>query len=185
MRGSWPAACAAMASRSFPEGPPELIPWQARAYREGFSAEIAERYLIYASTLDASPFLPRVTVPTLVIHRQSGREPPPVANSRDFAAMIPNARLMAVATVPWLEMEPIIDAVNAFLAEGGSPAGLSRREAQILGLLADGKSNLEISAQLFLSLRTVERHITHVYDKLGVRNRAEATAYAVKLGLAR
>jgi DNA-binding CsgD family transcriptional regulator/pimeloyl-ACP methyl ester carboxylesterase len=184
MRGSWPAACATMASRSFPEGPPELIPWLARAYSEGFSAEIAERYLVYASTLDASSFLPRVTAPTLVMYRHGGREPPSVANSRHFAAMIPNARLMAVATVPWLEMEPIIDAVNAFLSEGVSTAGLTKREAEVLGLLAAGKSNLEISAQLFLSLRTVERHITHIYDKLGVRNRAEATSYAVKHGIA-
>jgi DNA-binding CsgD family transcriptional regulator len=186
MRGSWPAACATMASRSFPEGPPELIPWLARSYSEGFSAEIAERYLIHASTLDASPFLPRVKAPTLVMYRQNGRAPPSVDFIRDFAAMIPNARLVAVegsTTVPW-DMEPIIDAVNTFLAEGVSTAGLSRREAEILGLLAVGKSNLEISAQLFLSLRTVERHITHVYDKLGVRNRAEATSYAVKHSLA-
>jgi DNA-binding NarL/FixJ family response regulator len=61
---------------------------------------------------------------------------------------------------------------------------LTRREAEVLALLAVGESNLEISTQLVLSLRTVERHITNVYHKLGVRNRAEATAYAVKHGLA-
>jgi len=85
------------------------------------------------------------------------------------------------------DMEEAAAAVEAYVGESsvaGHQAGLTRREAEILGLLAVGKSNLEISAQLFLSLRTVERHITNLYGKLGVRNRAEATSYAVKHGLA-
>ncbi len=58
------------------------------------------------------------------------------------------------------------------------PAGLTKREAEVLGLIASGKSNREMAAALFLSPRTVERHIANIYLKLDVHNKAEATAYA-------
>jgi DNA-binding CsgD family transcriptional regulator len=64
------------------------------------------------------------------------------------------------------------------------PAGLTRREAQVLGLLAAGRSNKEIAAELFLSERTVERHITNVYRKIGTHRRTEAMAFALRHGLA-
>jgi DNA-binding CsgD family transcriptional regulator len=64
------------------------------------------------------------------------------------------------------------------------PAGLTRREAAVLGLVAAGRSNKEIAAQLFLSERTVERHITNVYRKIGTRRRTEAMAFALRHGLA-
>jgi predicted ATPase/DNA-binding CsgD family transcriptional regulator len=54
------------------------------------------------------------------------------------------------------------------------PAGLSRREAEVLGLIAAGRSNRQIAAELFISARTVERHIENLYRKLDVHNRAEA-----------
>src|SRR5215218_1652682 len=64
------------------------------------------------------------------------------------------------------------------------PAGLTRREAEVLGLLAAGHSNKEIAAELFLSERTVERHITTVYRKIGTHRRTEAMAFALRHGLA-
>jgi DNA-binding CsgD family transcriptional regulator len=69
-------------------------------------------------------------------------------------------------------------------AASAYPAGLTRREAEVLGLLAAGHSNKEIAAQLFLSERTVERHITTVYRKIGTRRRTEAMAFALRHGLA-
>ncbi|HEX5505495.1 MAG TPA: helix-turn-helix transcriptional regulator [Thermomicrobiales bacterium] len=65
-----------------------------------------------------------------------------------------------------------------------SPARLSRREAEVLGLLAQGLSNKEIAGVLWLSERTVERHITDLYRKIGVGRRSEATAFALQHGLA-
>ncbi len=59
------------------------------------------------------------------------------------------------------------------------PARLSRREAEVLGLLAQGLSNKEIAGILWLSERTVERHITSLYRKIGVERRSEATAFAL------
>jgi predicted ATPase/DNA-binding CsgD family transcriptional regulator len=65
-----------------------------------------------------------------------------------------------------------------------APAGLSPREAEVLRLLAAGRTNREIADTLFLSVRTVERHITNLYAKIGARGRADATAFALRHGLA-
>jgi DNA-binding NarL/FixJ family response regulator len=61
------------------------------------------------------------------------------------------------------------------------PAGLSGREREILRLLATGHSNEDIARRLFVSIRTVERHVSNIYAKLGAEGRharAVATAYA-------
>jgi DNA-binding CsgD family transcriptional regulator len=63
------------------------------------------------------------------------------------------------------------------------PDGLTTREIEVLGLIASGRTTQEISDELIISVNTVERHITHVYQKIGARGRAEATAYAVQHGL--
>jgi DNA-binding CsgD family transcriptional regulator len=64
------------------------------------------------------------------------------------------------------------------------PAGLTAREATVLGLLASGRSNPEIAATLVLSVKTVERHTVNLYAKIGARNRVDAAAYALRHGLA-
>jgi len=56
--------------------------------------------------------------------------------------------------------------------------GLSAREAQVLRLVATGKTNRAIAAELFISERTVERHVSNIFIKLDVSSRAAATAYA-------
>jgi DNA-binding NarL/FixJ family response regulator len=60
------------------------------------------------------------------------------------------------------------------------PDGLTTREAEVLQLLAAGRSNAQIAAALVLSVRTVERHIMNLYPKIGTHNRAEAAAYAIR-----
>jgi DNA-binding CsgD family transcriptional regulator len=64
------------------------------------------------------------------------------------------------------------------------PDGLTHREIEVLRLIAAGSSNREIAATLFISERTVNRHITNLYGKIGARGRADATAYALRHGLA-
>ena len=60
---------------------------------------------------------------------------------------------------------------------------LTGRELQILRHIAQGASNREIATRLDLSVRTVERHITNVYTKIGARGKADATAYVFRHGL--
>jgi predicted ATPase/DNA-binding CsgD family transcriptional regulator len=61
---------------------------------------------------------------------------------------------------------------------------LTRRELEVLQLIASGLGNREIAEQLVLSVRTVERHITNLYGKIRVRGKAGATAYALRHGIA-
>lgn len=59
-----------------------------------------------------------------------------------------------------------------------APGGLSLREAQVLRLVAAGKTNRAIADELFLSEKTVHRHLSNIFTKLGVASRSAATAYA-------
>jgi DNA-binding CsgD family transcriptional regulator len=75
---------------------------------------------------------------------------------------------------------PDLERVEA-LSRAAAPeavGGLSPRELQVLRCLATGKTNRAIAAELFISERTVERHVSNIFTKLGVQSRAAATAYA-------
>jgi DNA-binding CsgD family transcriptional regulator/tetratricopeptide (TPR) repeat protein len=64
-----------------------------------------------------------------------------------------------------------------------NPAGLTRRELEVLGLVAEGLRNPEIAQRLFVSTRTVDHHVSAILRKLGVQTRGQASAEAVRLGL--
>jgi len=77
--------------------------------------------------------------------------------------------------------------VTAALAGGAAeplPGNLTARQAEVLRLLADGLTNKEIAARLYLSPGTVERHLATIYRKLGLGGRVDAARYAVEHGLA-
>jgi DNA-binding NarL/FixJ family response regulator len=66
-------------------------------------------------------------------------------------------------------------AARRFLSGGGRPiADLTEREAEVLALIADGRSNPEIARELALSVKTVQNHVSHVLAKLQVRDRTQA-----------
>jgi DNA-binding CsgD family transcriptional regulator/tetratricopeptide (TPR) repeat protein len=65
-----------------------------------------------------------------------------------------------------------------------NPAKLTEREVEVLALVAEGLRNVEIAERLFLSGKTVEHHVSAILRKLGVRTRGQASAEAVRLGLA-
>ncbi|MCL4265235.1 MAG: response regulator transcription factor [Anaerolineae bacterium] len=60
---------------------------------------------------------------------------------------------------------------------------LTPRELEVLQLMADGRRNEEIAAQLFLSIQTVKNHVRSIYSKLAVESRVEAVLYAQKMGI--
>jgi DNA-binding CsgD family transcriptional regulator/pimeloyl-ACP methyl ester carboxylesterase len=118
-----------------------------------------------------------------------------------LAAAIPNARLVTLdapdsgffSTAG--ETPLAIPVIENFLATLGvfdlSPpesafkpgSRLSPRETEVLRLIASGRSNQQIADELVLSVRTVERHITNLYGKIGAHGKADATAYALRHGL--
>ncbi len=67
--------------------------------------------------------------------------------------------------------------------EDGLPISLSAREMEVLALIAEGKSNQEISAELYLALNTVKRHAYNIFAKLEVKKRTQAVSRARQLGL--
>ncbi|HTU30772.1 MAG TPA: response regulator transcription factor [Solirubrobacteraceae bacterium] len=67
---------------------------------------------------------------------------------------------------------------------GPLPDELTPREAEVLRLIAAGRSNGEIAAELFVSAATVKTHVNHVFAKIGARDRAQAVHYAYTHGLA-
>lgn len=68
-------------------------------------------------------------------------------------------------------------------AGGRLPDGLTRREAEVLALIAQGRSNAEIAGDLFISEATVKTHINNLFAKAGLRDRAQAVTYAFRNGL--
>jgi DNA-binding NarL/FixJ family response regulator len=68
-------------------------------------------------------------------------------------------------------------------ATSPAPPRLSSRESEVLGLLAEGLGTGEIASSLYMSESTAKTHITHIYQKLGAANRAQALVTAMRLGL--
>jgi DNA-binding NarL/FixJ family response regulator len=72
---------------------------------------------------------------------------------------------------------------SLLLAPAALPAGLTAREVEVLRLVATGQSNAQIATALVLSEKTVARHLSNIFSKLGVGSRTAATAYAFEHGL--
>ena len=82
------------------------------------------------------------------------------------------ARLVEVATLP-----------GTAAGSGPLPDGLTEREAEVLRLIAAGRSNAEIGRELFVSEATVKTHVNRIFAKTGSRDRPQAIAYAHRRGL--
>jgi DNA-binding CsgD family transcriptional regulator len=85
-----------------------------------------------------------------------------------------------------LGARPALAAIDALMASDSSDraGGLTARETEVLRLVAEGKTNRLIALDLYLSEKTVARHLSNIFAKLGVSTRSAATAYAYQHGLA-
>jgi len=166
-----------------------------------------QRYLaLLAATLARWEAAEQHFEQALALNRRMGGRPGEAATLHDFAAMLirrgrrddqARARELAAAAqqiAAELGMARLAEQAAAVLAaaEGEQerarrpalPAGLSEREIEVLRLVAAGKSNREIGETLVLSINTVNRHVSHIFEKTGAQNRAEATAFALRHALA-
>lgn len=133
----------------------------------------------------------QVTCPVAVVTRADA-VPVPGRTPADFAAAFPHGELRVLPTgsrvAPFGDPRAVEELIDEFFGPGSASAvtaaTLSPREREILRLIANGSTNDEIASRLDLSVRTVERHITGVYGKIGARGRADATAWAIRNGLA-
>jgi DNA-binding CsgD family transcriptional regulator len=94
-------------------------------------------------------------------------------------------QILHLAKVARIELEESAGEhhVRAIPEQAGNIPPLTDRERQVLALVADGKTNRQIGAALYMSPKTASVHVTHILDKLGVQTRVQAAAVAVRLGL--
>jgi pimeloyl-ACP methyl ester carboxylesterase/DNA-binding CsgD family transcriptional regulator len=178
-------------------------------FRTSTSPAIARATMEAASTIDVTADAARVACPALVLHRQDGPVIPR-ALSDELAAALPKGRVEDLpgssASLFFEAPDVVVDRIVSFVIDPERPAptgrrldrteraagegdvtlpgGLSPREREVLALVASGETNGQIAAMLGLSINTVERHVSNAYRKIDVRGRAEATAWAIRQGLA-
>jgi pimeloyl-ACP methyl ester carboxylesterase/DNA-binding CsgD family transcriptional regulator len=185
-------------SRFVPGASDEQIRWFNDLCRTTATGEMAARIMEFRLGVDDTEWLPRVSVPTLVLHAR-GDEAVSPAQSRVLASRIPGATLVELdsrnhilleSEPAWARFKQEVLAFTGRPAEGAGEgeaqlASLSPRERDILERIAQGRSNLEIGRQLFISEKTVRNHVTRIFEKLGVHSRAQAIVLALSHGLLR
>ncbi|HXF36602.1 MAG TPA: alpha/beta fold hydrolase, partial [Actinomycetota bacterium] len=181
-RSSSPAFRRAFAELFVPDAMPEQLEWFVELQRISSSAEMASRIRLARGAVDVSALAARIAVPTLVLHARDDRVVP-FEEGRLVAATIPGARFVPIEGRNHILLadEP---GWHRFVAEfrsfvgGPDPRGerltarVTRRELEVLVLVAEGLDNEAIARRLFLSVRTVERHLSNLYRKLGVSGRS-------------
>ena len=175
-----------------PGGTPEQHQWFNELERVSTAPHIAARFFDVLNRIDVGKLAPRVACPTLVLHsRQDARVP--FEEGRLVASLIPGARFLPLESRNHilLESEPgyarWFEEVRAFLAPAaaGVFAGLTVRERELVELIAQGLDNAQVAARLALSGKTVRNHITRIFAKLQVENRARLIVRARDAGYGR
>lgn len=180
-RGIW-------AYQLFPDASQEVIAAMENLMRRSSSGEMAARVFGVRDMMDVRSICPYVDVPTLVAH---ARDDSMVLFEKgvELASLLPNSSLLTLESdchlpLPGSEWDRFVDAVGEFIGTGEEQASpsvsLSPREREVLGLVAAGSSNDEIGDRLAMSTRTVERHLTNIYKKLGLSGRTARAAAAAR-----
>ena len=179
-----------------PNATMEQVNSLAELQRRSASPANAARIIQAFFNIDVEHRAPLVACEALLLHARGDRRAP-FEEGRLLASLIPDARLVPLETENHvlLEQEPafrqFFEELEAFLPRSAAAeaakafAGLTGREAQILERIAQGLDNAQIAAHLGMSEKTVRNHITRVFDKIGVENRAQAIVRARERGLGR
>ncbi|MGE0219702.1 alpha/beta fold hydrolase [Mycolicibacterium sp.] len=172
----------------------EQAGWLDALQARATSTDNAIRSRAARADADVAALLPQVAVPTLVVHARGDRMNE-FADGRELAARIPAARLVTLDSGNHIILadEPawgvFVDEVSAFLAgerisAPSTPAALrtlTDRERDVLRLVSQGRDNAEVATELALSVRTVERHLTSIYTKLGLSGRSARAAAVARM----
>ena len=176
------------ASQFLAGGTLEQVRHLGELQRVSSSPSDAARIMRSFFDIDVTQSAPRVSCPTLVMHASNDLRIP-FEEGRKVAAMIPGARLVPLDSRNHilLETEPafgqFFEELRGFLGGAPSFSGLTAREVEILDHIAQGLDNAQIAARLALSEKTVRNHITSIFGKIGVDNRARAIVMAREQGL--
>lgn len=157
----------------------------ARYQRASSSADTAVELLRLANELDVRDQLAAVSAPTLVLHRRGDRAAP-IAQGRALAAGIAGAEFVELDGRSHLpafgDADEVVRIMRRFFGlpalRRESPTGVTRRQAEVAALVADGLSNREIAERLVLSERTVESHVERIRQRLGFRSRAQLAVWS-------
>ena len=172
-----------------PGGSTEHLRSWCELQRMTTTADIAVRHLQMADDIDVSASARGIQCPTLIVHADDDHVVP-IEEARRCAALIPNAGFVQLESENHLllEDEPawgrFQEEIAAFIpsrlpARAQAPfSTLSKREADVLELIARGRDNAQIAASLDLSEKTVRNHITSIFSKLAVENRSQAIVLA-------
>jgi pimeloyl-ACP methyl ester carboxylesterase/DNA-binding CsgD family transcriptional regulator len=172
----------------------EQAGWLDALQARATSTENAMRSRAARADADVGSLLPDVAVPTLVVHARGDRMND-FSDGRELASRIPHARLVPLDSENHITLsdEPawpvFLEELGAFLAADGvtaasTPAALrtlTGREIDVLRLVGQGSDNAEVAQALSLSVRTVERHLTSIYTKLGLTGRSARAAAVARL----
>jgi pimeloyl-ACP methyl ester carboxylesterase/DNA-binding CsgD family transcriptional regulator len=178
-----------------PGGSEREMEWFDELQRVSTSPQMAERLREAWSGIEVTGLLEEVAVPTLVAHARD-EAAVPFAEGRLLATRIPDARFVPLEGRNHLLLadEPawpvFLAALREFLGTGAvtQPVDLedlSPRELEVLALVAAGLTNEEIGERLYLSVRTVERHLSNVYAKLRISGKAARAAAAAQYSASR